>query len=92
MCLQSDPIAQDTYKITCTFKIIKTFYIFRSSGIRAKFFFNGLICLLVLFADAYKVETFKKRRTTCRTKFSTFKKEKKSITSSYERALTKYGS
>jgi hypothetical protein len=46
----------------------------------------------VLFSDAYKVEAHKKRRTSCRTKFSTLKKDKNTFTSSFKEVFTKYGS
>ena len=52
MCLQSDPIAQDTYNFTCTFKIIKPCFIFISSGIRAKLFLKVWFvckCCLLMF-------------------------------------------
>jgi hypothetical protein len=46
----------------------------------------------VLFSDAYKVESHKKRRTSCRNKFSTLKKDKSTFTSSFKEEFTKYGS
>jgi hypothetical protein len=41
-----------------------------------------------LFSDAHKVETHKRRRSTCRAKFSSFKKEDYIITASFKEAFT----
>ena len=52
MCLQIDPISQDTYNFTYTFKIIKPCFIFRSSGIITKFLLKVLFvckcCFIIL--------------------------------------------
>jgi hypothetical protein len=41
----------------------------------------------VLFSDACKVEAHKRRRSTCRSKFSTVKKENYQITSSFSPSM-----
>jgi hypothetical protein len=46
----------------------------------------------VLFSDAYKVEDHKRRRENCIAKFSNFKKENNTFTSSFKEEFTKHGS
>jgi hypothetical protein len=55
-------------------------------------FFFFFFFFLFLFSDSYKVEAHKRRRSTFRAKFSTFKKENHTFTSSFKEEFTKYGS
>jgi hypothetical protein len=54
--------------------------------------FEDLIVFKCFVFYAHKVETHKRKRSTCGAKFSSFKEEAYTITASFKEAFTKYGS